>query len=115
MYKKDKTLSIFIPLMRPSSFRPKTLKFREFTVFHIFFTRKNFRESAFAEFFAEITFANSPKIRENRESFFPRKFLPLKYCKRVKSYIDTAKESKRKGNRAAWKREKIIVSFVSKS
>ena len=28
--------------------------------------------------FVEIAFANLPKIRENRESFFPRKFLPLK-------------------------------------
>ena len=57
----------------------KLEKFREFTVFHTFFARKNFRESAFAEFFAEITFANLPKIRENRKSFFPRKLLPLKY------------------------------------
>ena len=58
-------------------FKQKLEKFREFTVFHILFARKNFRESAFAEFFAEITFANLPEICENRESFFPRKFLPL--------------------------------------
>ena len=78
MYKEDKTLSKFIPLMIPPVLNQKLEKFREFTVFHIFFRKKNFREEAFAEFFAEITFANLPKIRENRESFFPRKFLPLK-------------------------------------
>ena len=80
MYKEDKTLSIFTPL---KGYLPvlnqKLKKFREFTNFHIFFARKNFRESAFAKFFVKITFANLPKIRENRESFFPPKYLPLKY------------------------------------
>ena len=59
--------------MIPSSFKPKMN-----LLFIFFFARNNFRESTFAEFFAEITFANLPKIRENRESFFMRKFLPLK-------------------------------------
>ena len=57
----------------------KIVKFREFEIFLIFFARKNFRESAFKEFFAELTFANLTKIRENRESLLPRKFVPLKY------------------------------------
>ena len=58
----------------------KIVKFREFEIFLIFFARKNFRESAFKEFFAELTFANLTKIRENRESSLPRKFVPLKYA-----------------------------------
>ena len=70
------------------SFKQKNLKNFANLLFFIFFARKNFRESAFAEFFAEITFANLPKIRENRESFFPRKFLPLKYYSMRKSLED---------------------------
>ena len=59
------------------SFKPKLEKIDEFTAFHIFSMWKKFHESTFAELFAEITFANWPKICENRKSFFPRKFLPL--------------------------------------
>ena len=45
-----------------------------------FFLRKsnfaNYRKSNFSR---EFNFANSRLIRETRETFFPRKFLPLKY------------------------------------
>ena len=60
---------IYTHIIIPSNFKQKTWKISRIYCFSYFFPEKNFRESAFAEFFTEITFASLPKIRENRESF----------------------------------------------
>ena len=45
-----------------------------------YFREKKLSRIRFLEFLAELTFANLTKIRENRENFLPRKFVPLKYA-----------------------------------